>query len=193
MTDAQKRFCDEYLIDLNATRAYKVAYPNCKKDETASAAGSRMLGNVKVQEYISKKQKEIEKRTEITQDKVIQELANVAFSNGTDFAQIVEKEYEENIYDKEGNCIGTKPKKYKCLELTNTKDLTEQQKSAIAGIKQTANGIEIKTNDKVKALELLGRHLGIFNDKLDVNVKEKEEKKNAISDILNQMQDVDDE
>ena len=45
MADAQKRFCDEYLIDLNATRAYKVAYPNCKKDETASAAGSRMLVN----------------------------------------------------------------------------------------------------------------------------------------------------
>lgn len=193
MTNAQKRFCDEYLIDLNATRAYKVAYPNCKKDETASQAGSRLLRNVKVQNYISKKMKDREKRTEITQDKVIQELANVAFSNGTDFAQIVEKEYEENIYDEEGNCIGTESKKYKCLELTNTKDLTEQQKSAIAGIKQTANGIEIKTNDKVKALELLGRHLGIFNDKLDVNVKEKEEKKNAISDILNQMQDVDDE
>ena len=192
MTDAQKRFCDEYLIDLNATRAYKVAYPNCKKDETASAAGSRMLGNVKVQEYISEKQKQIEKRTEVTQDRVINELANVAFTNATDFAQIVEKEYEENIYNEEGKCIGTKPKKYKCLELTNTKDLTEQQKSAIAGIKQTANGIEIKTNDKVKALELLGRHLGIFNDKLDLNVKEKEEKKNAISDILNQMQDVDD-
>ena len=193
MTDAQKRFCDEYLIDLNATRAYKVAYPNCKKDDTARANSSRLLTIANIQEYISKKQKEIEKRTEVTQDMVIKELANVAFSNGTDFAQIVEKEYEEKIYDDEGNCIGIKPRKYKCLELTNTKDLTNQQKSAIAGIKQTANGIEIKTNDKVKALELLGRHLGIFNDKLDLNVKEKEEKKNAISDILNQMQNVDDE
>ena len=193
MTDAQKRFCDEYLIDLNATRAYKVAYPNCKKDETARANSSRLLTIANIQEYISEKQIEIEKRTEVTQDMVIKELANVAFSNGTDFAQIVEREYEENIYDEEGNRIGTKPKKYKCLELTNTKDLTEQQKSAIAGIKQTANGIEIKTNDKVKALELLGRHLGIFNDKLDVNVKEKQEKKNAISDILTQMQSVDDE
>lgn len=168
MTSAQKRFCDEYLIDLNATRAYKVAY-HCKKDETASAAGSRMLGNVKVQEYISKKQKEIEKRTEITQDKVIKELANIAFSNGTDFAQIVERQYEENIYDDDGNCIGTKPKKYKCLELTATEKLTDEQKAAIAGIKQTTNGIEIKTNDKVKALELLGKHLGIFNEKLELS------------------------
>ena len=169
MTNAQKRFCDEYLIDLNATRAYKVAYPNCKKDETARANSSRLLTIANIQEYISEKQIEIEKRTEVTQDMVIKELANVAFSNGTDFAQIVEREYEENIYDEEGNRIGTKPKKYKCLELTNTKDLTEQQKSAIAGIKQTANGIEIKTNDKVKALELLGKHLGIFKE-TNINV-----------------------
>ena len=81
MTDAQQRFCDEYLIDLNATRAYKVAYPRCKKEETINAAASRMLRNVKVQEYISVKQKEIEKRTEITQDKVAQELAKIAFFN----------------------------------------------------------------------------------------------------------------
>ena len=81
MTDAQKRFCDEYLIDLNATRAYKVAYPRCKKDETANAASSRMLRNVKVQEYISEKQQEIEERTEVTQDMVIKELANIAFFN----------------------------------------------------------------------------------------------------------------
>lgn len=164
MTDAQKRFCDEYLIDLNATRAYKVAYPNCKKDDTARANSSRLLTIANIQEYISERQKEIEKRTEVTQDKVIKELANIAFSNGTDFAQIVEREYEENVYDEEGNCIGTKPKKYKTLELTATDNLTEEQKSAIAGIKQTTNGIEIKTNDKVKALELLGKHLGMFKD-----------------------------
>lgn len=192
MTNTQKIFCDEYLIDLNATRAYKVAYKNCKSDLTARTNGSKLLANTNIQNYINEKMKEREQRTEITQDMVIKELANIAFSNGSDFAQIVEKEYTQDIYDKNGNYTGIKTKKYKCLELTDTKDLTKEQKSAIAGIKQTANGIEIKTNDKVKALELLGRHLGIFNDKLDVNVKEKEEKKNAISDILNQMKSVDD-
>ena len=49
MTEKQKIFADEYLIDLNATRAYKVAYPSVKKDEVASAAAARMLRNVKVQ------------------------------------------------------------------------------------------------------------------------------------------------
>ena len=48
MTEKQKIFADEYLIDLNATRAYKVAYPSAKKDKTAAQAGSRMLRNVKV-------------------------------------------------------------------------------------------------------------------------------------------------
>ena len=61
MTDAQKRFCDEYLIDLNATRAYKVAYKRCKKDETANVNGSKLLRNTKVKEYIEQKQVEIQK------------------------------------------------------------------------------------------------------------------------------------
>ena len=52
LTPKQKIFADEYLIDLNATRAYKVAYPRVKNEETAAAAGARLLRNVKVAEYI---------------------------------------------------------------------------------------------------------------------------------------------
>ena len=180
MTDAQKRFCDEYLIDLNATRAYKVAYPNVKKDATASQAGSRMLRNVKVQEYISEKQKEIEKRTEVTQDMVIKELAKIAFLD-------IRKLYNENG------------------KLKNIADIDKDTAGAISSLEtleeyegcgddreKTGDTQKVKLLDKTKALELLGRHLGIFNDKIDVNVKEKEEKKNAISDILNQMKSVDD-
>ena len=48
MTEKQKIFADEYLIDLNATRAYLVAYPSVKRDEVARAAASRMLTNVKL-------------------------------------------------------------------------------------------------------------------------------------------------
>ena len=59
MTPKQRKFADEYLIDLNATRAYKAAYPNVKKYETAKAAGSRLLTNVNVKKYIDEKLKEI--------------------------------------------------------------------------------------------------------------------------------------
>ena len=88
MTKKQKRFVNEYLIDLNATRAYKVAYPSVKKDETAAQAGSRMLRNVKVAAYIQERMEERQKRTEITQDRVLQELAAIAFAKATDYAEI---------------------------------------------------------------------------------------------------------
>lgn len=192
MTDAQKRFCDEYLIDLNATRAYKVAYPNTKREETASSNGSRMLRNDKVQKYISEKMKEREQRTEITQDMVIRELSAIAFSKASDYAKLKKMKRNVPIFDGE-NIVDYKEEEYTGIEFTPTDELSEEQKKALSGIKQGKFGLEVNSCDKVRALELLGRHLGIFNDKLDVNVKEKEEKKNAISDILNQMQSVDDE
>lgn len=52
LTEKQKLFVDEYLIDLNATRAYKVAYPHVKSDGAAMSAASRLLRNVKVKAYI---------------------------------------------------------------------------------------------------------------------------------------------
>lgn len=181
MTDSQKRFCDEYLIDLNASRAYKVAYKNCKSDLTARTNGSKLLTKTNIQEYISKKQKEIEKRTEVTQDMIIKELAKIAFLD-------IRKLYTENG------------------QLRNVADIDDDTAGAISSLEtleeydgygdnreKIGDTQKVKLLDKTKALELLGRHLGIFNDKLDLNVKEKEEKKNAISDILNQMQSVDDE
>ena len=152
MTKKQKIFADEYLIDLNATRAYKVAYPSVKKDETAAQAGSRMLRNVKVADYIQKRMQDRQKRTEITQDRVLEELAAIAFARATDFAEV-----------KDGCGII----------------------KAIAGIKEGKFGIELKLNDKEKALELLGRHLGMFRDRLEVSGLEDEKKK--LDDILEQM------
>ena len=163
MTEKQKIFADEYLIDLNATRAYKVAYPRVKNDETAAAAAARLLKNVKVVTYIEKRMQDRQKRTEVTQDRVIEELAAIAFARATDFAQIVN-----------GNVV-----------LTDTADLTESQTKAIAGIKEGKYGIELKLNDKEKALELLGRHLGMFKDKLEVSGLDEE--KNKLDDILQQM------
>jgi phage terminase small subunit len=157
MTDAQKRFCNEYLIDLNATRAYKVAYPKCKEDETANAASSRMLRNVKVQEYISEKQKEIEKRTEVTQDMVIKELAKIAFLD-------IRKLYTENG------------------QLKNVADIDSDTAGAISSLEtleeyegygddreKIGDTQKVKLLDKTKALELLGKHLGMFKEKVTID------------------------
>ena len=52
LTDNQQVFADEYLVDRNATRAYKVAYPRIKNDNSASTAGARLLRNVRVSAYV---------------------------------------------------------------------------------------------------------------------------------------------
>jgi phage terminase small subunit len=163
LTEKQKLFIDEYLVDLNATRAYKVIYKNVKNGETAAAASARMLRNVKVKEYLDQRIKDREKRTEITQDKVLKELAAIAFANGSDFAVV----------------------KNGMVAIADTNSISEEKRKAIASIKETKFGIEVATCDKVKALELLGRHLGMFKDKLEVSGLDKEVSK--LDNILAQM------
>lgn len=167
LTAKQQRFCDEYLVDLNATQAaIRAGY----SEKTACEQGARLLANVKVQHYLQKRKKERVERTEITQDMVLYELANIAFSNAADYAAVVEKDAMTEVdgvmipaLDAEG-----KPVKYRTVEPVLTKDLTEQQKRALAVIKKGRDGFEIKAHDKVRALELLGKHLGMWEEKVIV-------------------------
>lgn len=77
MTEKQQRFADEYIIDLNATRAYKRAYPSVKKDNVASAAGARLLANVKVKAYIDKRLEQLKSEKVADQQEVLEFLTSV--------------------------------------------------------------------------------------------------------------------
>ena len=164
MTERQKRFCNEYLIDLNVTQAairagYTPKYANKKAYE--------LLDKPEIKEYLDKKIKDREQRTEITQDKVVNELAAIAFSNASDFFKVIDKTVTVGgsiVLDDEGN-----PRTYKDVEFVNTDKLSEANKKVISSIKQGSNGLEIKLNDKLKALELLGKHLGMFKDKVELS------------------------
>lgn len=164
MTERQKRFCNEYLIDLNVTQAairagYTPKYANKRAYE--------LLDKPEIKEYLDKKMKDREQRTEITQDKVVNELAAIAFSNASDFFKVVDKPITAGgvpVLDDEGN-----PRTYKDVEFVNTDKLSEANKKVISSIKQGSNGLEIKLNDKLKALELLGKHLGMFKDKVELS------------------------
>ena len=90
MTEKQKIFADEYLIDLNATRAYKVAYPSVKKDEVAAAAAARMLRNVKVQKYISDQLEKIHSQKTADAQEVIEYLTSVLRGESTSQEIVVE-------------------------------------------------------------------------------------------------------
>lgn len=164
LTAKQKIFAEEYLVDLNATRAYKAAYPRVKKDESARVNGSRLLTNANVAVYVEKRMQERQKRTEITQDRVLEELAAIAFARATDYAEV---------------------RKDRVI-IKDTADLAEDQIKAIAGIKEGKFGIELKLNDKEKALELLGRHLGMFKDRVELSGGLDTEK-TKLDDLIQQM------
>lgn len=83
LSDRQKRFCNEFLVDMNATAAYKRA-GYAAQGNAAEAAASRLLSNAKVQAYIAEKQKALAIRTEITQDMVLQRWWQIATADPND-------------------------------------------------------------------------------------------------------------
>ncbi len=166
ITGKQKKFADEYIKTLNGRKSYKVAYGDKVKDNTADTNAVKLLSNTKVKEYIRQEQLKIQERTEITEDMIIRELALIAFTDRTKFFKVIEK-----IKIVGNDEIGYEEIKYNTTEITKTEDLKENERKVISGIKEGKNGIEVELCDKMKALELLGKHLGIFKDKVELTGK----------------------
>lgn len=161
LTDKQQRFVDEYLIDLNATQAAIRAGYSAK---TADQQGSRMLANVKVKQAVAEKQAQRSKRTGVNQDRVVLELAKVAFAKMTD------------IVDSNGRIKeDASPDDLACIESIKFKESDNEYGGSIER--------EVKIASKLKALELLGKHLGMWSDKFNVTV----EKSEKLDDIIAQL------
>jgi phage terminase small subunit len=166
LTAKQKAFVQEYLVDLNATQAaIRAGY----SQKTADVQGVRLLGNVKVQNALNEAMKNREIRTEITQDKVLKELARIAFSSGSDFAKVVTKPVMKKVWNDATQEYEEKEVEEQFVELFDTDSLSSDKKAAISGIKEGKYGIEVSSCDKVKALELIGKHLGMFKDKVEIS------------------------
>lgn len=148
LSEQRQRFVDEYLIDLNGTQAAIRAGYSVK---TAQEQSSRLLSNVMVQQAIAERMAERSKRTGINQDRVVLELAKLAFVKMTDIVDCNGK-IREDATDDDLSCIESV--KYKHSD-TDTGYSVER---------------EVKIGSKLKALELLGKHLGMWNDKVDLNV-----------------------
>ena len=99
MTEKQKIFADEYIIDLNATRAYKTAYPSVKKDNVASAAASRMLGNVKVKAYIDEQLEKLKSERVADQQEVMEYLTAVMRGKKTEPLLVLDGEGKQKVVD----------------------------------------------------------------------------------------------
>lgn len=161
LTDKQQCFVDEYLIDLNATQAAIRAGYSAK---TADQQGSRMLANIKVKQAVAEKQAQRSKRTGVNQDRVVLELAKVAFAKMTD------------IVDSNGRIKeDASPDDLACIESIKYKESDNEYGGSVER--------EVKIASKLKALELLGKHLGMWSDKFNVTV----EKSEKLDDIISQL------
>ena len=141
----QNRFCEEYLIDLNATQAAIRAGYSVK---TAGSIGEENLKKPEISRRIEQLKAERSRRTGITADRVLQELAKIAFVNPAD------------VIDTETATIkSTDPND--TAAIASIRQKTFPTKAGNEGIER-----EIKLYDKIRALELLGKHVGLFTDRL---------------------------
>lgn len=143
MTKKQKRFVEEYLIDLNATQAaIRAGY----SPDTAGSIGAENLKKPEIKSRIDKAMAERSRRTGINQDRVLQELARIGFAKITD---VVDPETAE-----------IRP------------DASEDDLACIQSIKIKPNEFgterEVKLYDKKSALVDLGKHLGLFKEKMEL-------------------------
>ncbi len=142
LNDKQKRFCEEYLIDLNATQsAIRAGYSK----KTAYSIGDENLRKPEIKDYISKLKNNRSERTEITADMVIQELAKIGFADIKNYFEGDEAQKDITTLD---NKLTAAVSSIKVTE-SSGKDWSKTTK-------------EFKLHDKVKALEDLGKHLGVF-------------------------------
>jgi phage terminase small subunit len=152
LNEKQKRFAAEYLIDLNATQAaIRAGY----SEKTAASQGQRLLTNVEIQKLVQRGMDERGERTEITQDRVLQELAKVAFSDLRKVltpggALIDAQDWDDDVAGFISSVeVVKKP----------SGEHDEEGRPVVEHVHK------IKAWDKMAALEKLGKHLGMFVDR----------------------------
>lgn len=171
LTDKQKRFVDEYLIDLNATQAaIRAGY----SEKTARSIGQRLLTNVDIQKAIEDAQSKRAEQTQIDAAYVLRRLVEI---DQMDVLDIMDDKY----------ClkpIGEWPKIWRQY-ISNIENLEEfegfgEDRTQIGWLKK------IKWPDKTKNLELLGKHVsvGAFKDKVEHSGKLEIQ---SLSDLMDEL------
>ena len=147
LTAKQKRFCEEYLIDLNATQAaIRAGY----SPESAADIGSDNMQKTEIKAEIDKQMAERSKRTGITQDRVLEELGKIAFCNPADLINLKDATMLDAADRMDTAAIASV--KVKEIPTRDGETITER---------------EIRMTDKLRALELCGKHVGLFKNDED--------------------------
>ncbi len=149
------RFCREYIKDLNGTRA-AIAAGYGKK--SAHVTASQLLSNPKVKELLAELTKKHADKLDLSTEKVLSELARVGFSNMLDYIKTTE---EGSAYVDLSNL--TREQAAAIPEIT-VDEYVEGKGEHARKVKRT----KLKLVDKIRSLELLGKHLKLFTERIEV-------------------------
>lgn len=138
----QQDFVREYVRDLNGTKAAMRAGYSKK---TSASIAARLLTKANIKAAIHERQNRRAEKVDLKADDVVRELRKIAFQDLSGVIRLV----NHQVY------------------LTETAALTEDQMAAIESFEQTQHGVKVRLHSKEKALELLARHMGMLNDKLE--------------------------
>jgi phage terminase small subunit len=162
LNDRQKAFCKYYVLDWNITKAYKKAYG--VDDNSASAAGKLLLGNIKIQHYIKYIQENIAETIGLSKMQLIKELKHIALSN-------VSKIYSDWMTQEDFATLKqNNPGILKAIQEISTK--TESKLNEYKDIIQV-NYVRIKFYDKQKAIDAIFKAMGWNEpDKISIFVEQ---------------------
>ncbi len=152
LTAKQQRFAEEYLIDLNATKAAIRAGYSVK---SARQQGQRLLSNAAIALTTEQAMAEREERTNVTQDRVLQELALIGFADMGDFVRI--NEHGDPFLDLSNIPNGA----LRIVSEITQDEYVEGNGEGAREVKKT----RIKLHPKIPALVSMGKHLGMFIEK----------------------------
>lgn len=155
LTARQQAFVDEYLVDLNATQAaIRAGY----SERTARQTGAENLSKPAVAEAIRARMDERAERLGVTQDDVVMALRAIAFADLRDVTEWGQERDSDGLM-------------HVFVRLRDSEKLSDEAAVALNELRVDASGhLTVRLNDKLRALELLGRHLGMFKKDVDVRV-----------------------
>jgi len=132
LTDKQKKFCEEYVLDWNATRAYQESYPDSSYD-SSKANGARLITNDNIKAYIEEIQQDLQKLAGISKLSVLHELQNIIKEENTETVGIKDKIKALEVVNK---MLGFNDPE-KSTVTTNPKELTlEETKSELQRLRK---------------------------------------------------------
>ena len=177
LTNKQSRFIEEYLVDLNATQAaIRAGY----SEKTAMEQGYQLLQKTSVQECIQKRMDGRSKRTEITSDRILEEIAKIGFSDVRNI--LTETDHLRRVSSLPDDVAA-------CVQSIEV--VTRQTGQTDAdGNKEVEYVHKIRLADKLKGLELLGKHLVLFTEK---HVHIVEEPPRTAKELLARRKELDEE